>query len=224
MCFLFFCQIQFSSWSQTSRVNVSVSGPIGSERAQPLVEPDEVSPSEQERMERDAGWDVSVLHQVVRTFKTDTETDNEWYSIVKTCLNTFLNCLCLSSLSINDIPLFYASKKNSVGCIKKLLSFASTNIFERGEAERCPVVVSVFQPGSAVRDAAVLVSFRRSRGDGASCRRDERQPGGGRGSDGRSSWTHQRAHDLWALPRLILHTNTQTRDHVAGRLFAWFFK
>ncbi|XP_040900120.1 transient receptor potential cation channel subfamily V member 6 [Toxotes jaculatrix] len=33
---------------------------------------------------------------------------------------------------INDIPLFYASKTNSVGCIKKLLSFASTNIFERG--------------------------------------------------------------------------------------------
>ncbi|XP_039973448.1 transient receptor potential cation channel subfamily V member 6 [Xiphias gladius] len=33
---------------------------------------------------------------------------------------------------INDIPLFYASKKNSVDCIKKLLSFASTNIFERG--------------------------------------------------------------------------------------------
>uniref|UniRef100_A0A3Q3FIQ4 Transient receptor potential cation channel, subfamily V, member 6 n=1 Tax=Labrus bergylta TaxID=56723 RepID=A0A3Q3FIQ4_9LABR len=33
---------------------------------------------------------------------------------------------------INDIPLFYAAKKNSVGCIKKLLSCASTNIFERG--------------------------------------------------------------------------------------------
>ncbi|KAG7237596.1 hypothetical protein INR49_032042 [Caranx melampygus] len=33
---------------------------------------------------------------------------------------------------MNDIPLFYASKQNSVGCIKKLLSSASTNIFERG--------------------------------------------------------------------------------------------
>ncbi|XP_038567114.1 transient receptor potential cation channel subfamily V member 5-like [Micropterus salmoides] len=33
---------------------------------------------------------------------------------------------------INDIPLFYAAKENSVGCIKKLLSCASTNIFERG--------------------------------------------------------------------------------------------
>uniref|UniRef100_A0A4W6D8Q8 Transient receptor potential cation channel, subfamily V, member 6 n=1 Tax=Lates calcarifer TaxID=8187 RepID=A0A4W6D8Q8_LATCA len=33
---------------------------------------------------------------------------------------------------INDIPLFYASKKNSADCIKKLLCSASTNIFERG--------------------------------------------------------------------------------------------
>ncbi|KAM8870787.1 transient receptor potential cation channel subfamily V member 6 [Spinachia spinachia] len=33
---------------------------------------------------------------------------------------------------INDIPLFFAAKKNSAGCIKKLLSCASTNIFERG--------------------------------------------------------------------------------------------
>lgn len=41
----------------------------------------------------------------------------------------------LSSPSLNDIPLFYAAKQNSVGCIKKLLSSASTNIFERGSAE-----------------------------------------------------------------------------------------
>ncbi|XP_026173248.1 transient receptor potential cation channel subfamily V member 6 [Mastacembelus armatus] len=33
---------------------------------------------------------------------------------------------------INDIPLFYAAKMNKVECIKKLLSSASTNIFERG--------------------------------------------------------------------------------------------
>uniref|UniRef100_A0A3Q3KGL5 Uncharacterized protein n=1 Tax=Monopterus albus TaxID=43700 RepID=A0A3Q3KGL5_MONAL len=32
----------------------------------------------------------------------------------------------------NDIPLFYAAKTNNVACIRKLLSFASTNIFERG--------------------------------------------------------------------------------------------
>lgn len=35
---------------------------------------------------------------------------------------------------MNDIPLFYAAKKDSVGCIKKLLSCASTNIFERGKS------------------------------------------------------------------------------------------
>nr|XP_061789292.1 transient receptor potential cation channel subfamily V member 5-like [Nerophis lumbriciformis] len=32
----------------------------------------------------------------------------------------------------NDIPLFYAAKNNSTGCIKKLLGCSSTNIFERG--------------------------------------------------------------------------------------------
>uniref|UniRef100_A0A8D3BV99 Transient receptor potential cation channel, subfamily V, member 6 n=1 Tax=Scophthalmus maximus TaxID=52904 RepID=A0A8D3BV99_SCOMX len=44
---------------------------------------------------------------------------------------------------INDIPLFYASKKNSVGCIKKLLSFASTNIFERGALGETALHVAV---------------------------------------------------------------------------------
>uniref|UniRef100_A0A3Q1ILU7 Transient receptor potential cation channel, subfamily V, member 6 n=1 Tax=Anabas testudineus TaxID=64144 RepID=A0A3Q1ILU7_ANATE len=33
---------------------------------------------------------------------------------------------------IDDVPLFYAAKKNSVGCINNLLRYASTNIFERG--------------------------------------------------------------------------------------------
>lgn len=33
---------------------------------------------------------------------------------------------------INKIPLFFATKENNVGCIKKLLSCASTNVFERG--------------------------------------------------------------------------------------------
>lgn len=37
-------------------------------------------------------------------------------------------------LSINNIPLFFAAQKNNGGCIKKLLSCSSTNIFERGEA------------------------------------------------------------------------------------------
>uniref|UniRef100_A0A8C4DDL0 Transient receptor potential cation channel, subfamily V, member 6 n=1 Tax=Dicentrarchus labrax TaxID=13489 RepID=A0A8C4DDL0_DICLA len=51
--------------------------------------------------------------------------------------------LCPSSLSINDIPLFYAAKKNSVGCIKKLLSCASTNIFERGALGETALHVAV---------------------------------------------------------------------------------
>ncbi|XP_068178930.1 transient receptor potential cation channel subfamily V member 6 [Antennarius striatus] len=38
----------------------------------------------------------------------------------------------LYTKNINDIPLFYAAKKNNADCIKKLLSCASTNIFERG--------------------------------------------------------------------------------------------
>uniref|UniRef100_A0A8C4DJ44 Transient receptor potential cation channel, subfamily V, member 6 n=1 Tax=Dicentrarchus labrax TaxID=13489 RepID=A0A8C4DJ44_DICLA len=44
---------------------------------------------------------------------------------------------------INDIPLFYAAKKNSVGCIKKLLSCASTNIFERGALGETALHVAV---------------------------------------------------------------------------------
>lgn len=38
----------------------------------------------------------------------------------------------LQTQQINKIPLFFATKENNVGCIKKLLSCASTNIFERG--------------------------------------------------------------------------------------------
>uniref|UniRef100_A0A665W7Y2 Transient receptor potential cation channel, subfamily V, member 6 n=1 Tax=Echeneis naucrates TaxID=173247 RepID=A0A665W7Y2_ECHNA len=44
---------------------------------------------------------------------------------------------------MNDIPLFYASKHNSVGCIKKLLSSASTNIFERGALGETALHVAV---------------------------------------------------------------------------------
>ncbi|XP_056301047.1 transient receptor potential cation channel subfamily V member 6 [Pseudoliparis swirei] len=44
---------------------------------------------------------------------------------------------------INDIPLFYAAKKNSVGCIKKLLSCPSTNIFERGALGETALHVAV---------------------------------------------------------------------------------
>ncbi|KAL2083978.1 hypothetical protein ACEWY4_019496 [Coilia grayii] len=38
----------------------------------------------------------------------------------------------LQAQQINNSPLFLATKENKVGCIKKLLSCASTNIFQRG--------------------------------------------------------------------------------------------
>ncbi|KAL0985135.1 hypothetical protein UPYG_G00153310 [Umbra pygmaea] len=49
----------------------------------------------------------------------------------------------LQSKLINDIPLFYAAKKNSSGCIKKLLDCASTNIFERGELGETALHVAI---------------------------------------------------------------------------------
>ncbi|KAJ0066327.1 hypothetical protein NL108_011122, partial [Boleophthalmus pectinirostris] len=44
---------------------------------------------------------------------------------------------------INEIPLFYAAKTNSAGCIKKLLSSSSTNIFERGALGETALHVAV---------------------------------------------------------------------------------
>ncbi|XP_047454641.1 transient receptor potential cation channel subfamily V member 6 [Mugil cephalus] len=49
----------------------------------------------------------------------------------------------LHTKNINDIPLFYAAKKNSAGCIKKLLSCSSTNIFERGALGETALHVAV---------------------------------------------------------------------------------
>ncbi|KAK5862140.1 hypothetical protein PBY51_017568 [Eleginops maclovinus] len=49
----------------------------------------------------------------------------------------------LHTKCINEIPLFYAAKKNSVGCIRKLLSCASTNIFERGALGETALHVAV---------------------------------------------------------------------------------
>ncbi|XP_068998640.1 transient receptor potential cation channel subfamily V member 6 isoform X2 [Embiotoca jacksoni] len=56
--------------------------------------------------------------------------------------------------NINDIPLFYAAKKNSAGCIKKLLSCASTNIFERGALGETALHVAVMSDNL---DAAVAL-------------------------------------------------------------------
>uniref|UniRef100_A0A3P8YJS6 Transient receptor potential cation channel, subfamily V, member 6 n=1 Tax=Esox lucius TaxID=8010 RepID=A0A3P8YJS6_ESOLU len=44
---------------------------------------------------------------------------------------------------INDIPLFFAAKENSSGCIKKLLDCASTNVFERGALGETALHVAV---------------------------------------------------------------------------------
>ncbi|KAM9798137.1 transient receptor potential cation channel subfamily V member 6 [Neosynchiropus ocellatus] len=55
---------------------------------------------------------------------------------------------------INDIPLFYAANNNSVGCIKKLLSCSSTNIFERGALGETALHVAVM---SENLDAAVAL-------------------------------------------------------------------
>ncbi|KAM4580935.1 transient receptor potential cation channel subfamily V member 6 [Odontesthes bonariensis] len=63
---------------------------------------------------------------------------------------TFLIC----TKNINDIPLFYAAKNNSVGCIKKLLSCASTNIFERGALGETALHVAVMNDNL---DAAVAL-------------------------------------------------------------------
>ncbi|KAK7886933.1 hypothetical protein WMY93_026554 [Mugilogobius chulae] len=60
----------------------------------------------------------------------------------------------LHTKNINDIPLFYAAKTNSVGCIKKLLSSSSTNIFERGALGETALHVAVMNDNM---DAAVAL-------------------------------------------------------------------
>ncbi|KAM6968297.1 transient receptor potential cation channel subfamily V member 6 [Aplochiton taeniatus] len=55
---------------------------------------------------------------------------------------------------INDIPLFFAAKENSVGCVRKLLSCASTNIFERGGLGETALHVAVMNNNL---DAAVAL-------------------------------------------------------------------
>ncbi|XP_017270869.1 transient receptor potential cation channel subfamily V member 6 [Kryptolebias marmoratus] len=60
----------------------------------------------------------------------------------------------LYTKNINDIPLFYAAKVNSPGCIKKLLSCSSTNIFERGALGETALHVAVMNDNL---DAAVAL-------------------------------------------------------------------
>ncbi|XP_076010700.1 transient receptor potential cation channel subfamily V member 6 [Genypterus blacodes] len=54
----------------------------------------------------------------------------------------------------NNIPLFFAAKQNNVGCIKKLLCCASTNIFERGALGETALHVAVMNDNL---DAAVAL-------------------------------------------------------------------
>ncbi|KAM9852171.1 transient receptor potential cation channel subfamily V member 6 [Aulostomus maculatus] len=60
----------------------------------------------------------------------------------------------LHTKQLNDIPLFYAAKNNSMGCIKKLLSCSSTNIFERGALGETALHVAVMNDNL---DAAVAL-------------------------------------------------------------------
>ncbi|CAL8360271.1 unnamed protein product [Arctogadus glacialis] len=54
----------------------------------------------------------------------------------------------------NNIPLFFAAKKNSAGCVKKLLGCASTNIFERGALGETALHIAVMNDNV---DAAVAL-------------------------------------------------------------------
>ncbi|KAF7708300.1 transient receptor potential cation channel subfamily V member 6 isoform X1 [Silurus meridionalis] len=62
------------------------------------------------------------------------------------------------SKRVNEIPLFYATKSNNVGCIKKLLDCSTTNIFERGALGETALHVAVmndnFEAAVALMDGA----------------------------------------------------------------------
>ncbi|KAM7421009.1 hypothetical protein PAMA_015281 [Pampus argenteus] len=86
---------------------------------------------------------------------------NHWWSQLKFRLqnkkgwNEMLDeTFLLHTKYVNDIPLFYAAKNNSMGCIKKLLSCASTNIFERGALGETALHVAVMNDNL---DAAVVL-------------------------------------------------------------------
>ncbi|XP_038567113.1 transient receptor potential cation channel subfamily V member 5-like isoform X2 [Micropterus salmoides] len=94
-----------------------------------------------------------VEHQVSMTScqaKSAPSKLNRWWSQLRVCLqnnegwNEILDENFLPYTKyINDIPLFYAAKENSVGCIKKLLSCVSTDILERGALGETALHVAV---------------------------------------------------------------------------------
>lgn len=61
---------------------------------------------------------------------------------------------CLQTKCVNNIPLFYEASVNNVGCIKKLLDCATTNIFERGALGETALHVAVMNENF---DAAVAL-------------------------------------------------------------------
>ncbi|XP_031641743.1 transient receptor potential cation channel subfamily V member 6-like [Oncorhynchus kisutch] len=75
---------------------------------------------------------------------------NHWWSQIRFRLQnrkgwkeTLDETFLLQNKRTNDIPLFFAAKENSAGCIKKLLDCASTNIFERGALGETALHVAV---------------------------------------------------------------------------------
>ncbi|XP_013868076.1 transient receptor potential cation channel subfamily V member 6 isoform X2 [Austrofundulus limnaeus] len=60
----------------------------------------------------------------------------------------------LYTKNVSDIPLFYAAKNDSPGCIRKLLGCSSTNIFERGALGETALHVAVMNDNL---DAAVAL-------------------------------------------------------------------
>ncbi|CAJ1062457.1 transient receptor potential cation channel subfamily V member 6 [Xyrichtys novacula] len=105
------------------------------------------------------GQQVSMSPSLARSAPSEL---NHWWSQLRFRLqnkkgwNEMLDeTFLLYSKYINDIPLFYAAKKNSVGCIKKLLSCASTNIFERGALGETALHVAVMNDNLDAAEALI---------------------------------------------------------------------
>uniref|UniRef100_A0A8C7S137 Transient receptor potential cation channel, subfamily V, member 6 n=2 Tax=Oncorhynchus mykiss TaxID=8022 RepID=A0A8C7S137_ONCMY len=86
---------------------------------------------------------------------------NHWWSQLRFRLQnrkgwkeTLDETFLLQNKRTNDIPLFFAAKENSAGCIKKLLDCASTNIFERGALGETALHVAVLNDNM---DAAIAL-------------------------------------------------------------------
>uniref|UniRef100_A0A8C1IPN7 Transient receptor potential cation channel, subfamily V, member 6 n=1 Tax=Cyprinus carpio TaxID=7962 RepID=A0A8C1IPN7_CYPCA len=82
---------------------------------------------------------------------------NHWWSQLKFRLQHrkgWNEMLDETFITVNDIPLFSATKENNAACIKKLLDCSSTNVFERGELGETALHVAVINDNL---DAAVAL-------------------------------------------------------------------